>query len=77
MVMARAGAALSDIVRANIRRRRRELGLRGVDMARVLGIEQSSYSRLETGTSELTVRQLALIAWRLNVDPAQLLQVPR
>lgn len=47
---------------------REERGLSGIEMAEHLGVSQSTYSRLETGDTTMTVQQLDLICARLGVN---------
>lgn len=56
-------------IAANVRRAMREQDVTGVQMARALHMAQSTWSRRETGTTPLTVDELALVAETLGREP--------
>ena len=47
-------------------------GLEQSDVAELVGIDRSAYSRYETGTREMTVELLASIATALGIRAAQM-----
>jgi len=51
----------------NVASWRRGAGLQQKQLAAYIGITQSQYSRLESGKSDMTVKQLELISKLLNV----------
>jgi transcriptional regulator with XRE-family HTH domain len=53
----------------NIASWRRGANLEQKQVAAFIGVTQSQYSRLETGKSNMTVKQLISIARLLNVHP--------
>ena len=56
-------------------RRRDNLGLKQGDLARVLKITQSAYSRLESGESVMNLAQLHAVAPHLKISPTEILQI--
>ena len=53
---------------------RKSIGLSQSDLANTIGINVSSWSRIESGETALTVEQLALAAERFGVDPSFILK---
>lgn len=72
-----SGSDPASLVAANVRRAMRRRGYSGVQMAKALGMPQSSWSRRETGRTPLTVDELLDIADVLDEDPGSLLRVGR
>jgi len=58
----------NGIVGAVLRRRREQIGLDQAELAKRLGFTQSSYSRIESGKTSLTLMQLNDIAPHLSLD---------
>jgi len=54
--------------------RREELALEQTDIAKNVGVSQSTWSRIERGESAFTVDQLGKAARALGASPGQLLQ---
>ncbi len=54
--------------------KRDERGMKQSDMAHALGMSQSAYSRLESGSSVLNVAQLKSICNQLNLRPSDVLR---
>ncbi len=55
------------------RSRRKALGLKQSTVAKALGITQGSYSRIESGESEITVGRLVAVCAALDISPCVLL----
>lgn len=53
---------------------RKARGLEQKHMAHKMGIAQSSYSRIETGKTELSLDAILCVAGELNVAPSALLE---
>lgn len=64
-----------QLILDSIIKSRKEKGLTQKDMAEKLNISQSMYSRLETGSEEITLSRLQEILSILDVDIYQLLKV--
>ena len=64
---------LRTILKANLRSRRQELGLRQSDVASVAGITQAYYAQIEGGIRVPTLDILATLADALNTNPSALL----
>ncbi len=58
-----------------IARLRKEHGIGQAEFASLVGVGQSTWSRIEKGQSALTVEQLAKAAEQINLQPHQLLAV--
>lgn len=54
--------------------RREELGFEQTDIARNVGVSQSTWSRIERGESAFTLDQLAKAARALGADPGHIVQ---
>lgn len=74
---------LNQVLGYNIMKARHSTILRGDQVAEKLGISQSAYSRIETGTSEITFNDIASIAIALGCtiesiidEPIKLVQKP-
>jgi transcriptional regulator with XRE-family HTH domain len=52
---------------------RNQKSLRQEDLARAVGVTQTTWSRIETGQSNITVEHLRLAAGRLESEPNQIL----
>lgn len=61
------------IVGRILTKRRKSCGLRQEALATALGVTQSTWSRIENGTSALTISQLAIAARALNLPPSDLI----
>ena len=61
---------------ARLRTLRQTLGLTQTQMARKLGISQATLNRLESGTQNVTLRTLAVLARALRCDVVDLLLPP-
>jgi len=57
------------VVRANIRRIRKERGMSALAVSERVGISRPFYTQLETGSRRLSLRYLIGIAWALGVKP--------
>lgn len=62
------------IVGAILLAKRKELGLSQAEMAHALGLNASTWSRVENGDSALTIEQLVSAASALNVRPSSILE---
>lgn len=49
-------------------------GMKQADLAEVLGITQSAYSRIEKGQTPMTITQLGQVAGHLGLAPGDILQ---
>jgi transcriptional regulator with XRE-family HTH domain len=63
---------LSEI-RERLSDARRLSGLTQTTVAEAMGLSNSQYSRLENGSTELTLRQFLVACEEVNLDPAELL----
>lgn len=68
-------ATYAGVVGAVLSARRRELGLPQATVADAVGLNVSTWSRIENGESALTIEQLALATERLGLRPGMLLQI--
>lgn len=68
-----AATTYAAIVGRILARERGRRSLTGVDVSATLGLNQSTYSRIERGTSALTVVQLAALAGVLKRRPHEIL----
>ena len=59
----------NGIIGAVLRSRREQIGLEQSQIAQRLGLTQSSYSRIESGKTSLTLIQLADIAPKIGLNP--------
>jgi len=64
----------NNVVGKAIEERRTQAGLTQADLAAVLQLGQSGYSKLESGQAAMTVAQLRLIASKLNCKPHEILK---
>lgn len=64
-------AAIVGCVLVRLRERR---SVNQPDLARAVGVAQSTWSRIECGTSGMSIEQLMLAATALHVTPAAVLQ---
>lgn len=53
---------------------RDKLNLRQAELAEAVGVTQATWSRVENGTSALTIEQLELAAEKLKTQPSQILK---
>lgn len=65
---------LKDIVRFNIRKRRKEFGMSQRALAKLINAHQPNIAQIETGTSTPTLENIAKIAAALEVSPDLLLR---
>lgn len=63
-----------EIVGGVLKQIRTQLHLDQATVAKVVGVAQPTWSRIENGAVPITVEQLALIAPTLNLRPSQLLE---
>ncbi|MCG7980276.1 MAG: helix-turn-helix domain-containing protein [Candidatus Thiodiazotropha endolucinida] len=54
---------------------RNQQGVRQGDLAQVVGVTQATWSRIENGSSALTIEQLGLAAARLGILPGQVMEL--
>ncbi|HCT7328944.1 TPA: helix-turn-helix transcriptional regulator [Proteus mirabilis] len=66
-------STINEAVGYNIKQKRKELKMTGIQMGYLLGISQQHFSRLENGNAKITVDILFSIATILNVTPQSLL----
>jgi len=59
----------NGIVGAVLRQRREQMGLEQSQIAQRLGLTQSSYSRIESGKTSLTLLQLSDMAQHFGMNP--------
>lgn len=52
---------------------RNQQGIRQGDLAQAVGVTQATWSRIENGSSALTIEQLGTAASRLGILPSQIL----
>ena len=64
---------LNYIISKKIKKKRKELGVTGIEIAHSLEISQQHYSRIENGHTKITVEHLFSIAFILGVKPKELL----
>jgi len=69
------GELSADIVRANIRKTRKDKGLSAQKVAEKVGISRPFYTQLEGGTRRLSVDYLLAISKGLGVDVRDLLKI--
>lgn len=62
------------VVGAFLAASRKEKGLSQSDLAEAVGLTVSTWSRIESGESALTIEQLAQAAQTLNLEPSALLR---
>jgi transcriptional regulator with XRE-family HTH domain len=61
----------------DIRQARRQAGISQVQLARMIGVDQSAVSRIERGQRSVTVDRLVAISKVLGVEPSLLLHSNR
>lgn len=61
----------------NIRQARRQAGISQMQLARMIGVDQSAVSRIERGERSVTVERLVAISRVLGVEPAVLISSDR
>lgn len=61
---------LNDTTASRVKAKREEANLKQEELAKMLGISTSAYSRLETGESEISLNKLEKIANALNLKPS-------
>lgn len=62
------------LIGQNIVSKRKELGIRQVDLALSIGIEDSALRRIETGKTNPTFKTLFKIATALNIEVVELIK---
>lgn len=62
------------VVGAILLAKRKEIGLSQAEMAEAVGLNVSTWSRVENGDSAMTIEQLAFAAVALNVRPSSILE---
>jgi transcriptional regulator with XRE-family HTH domain len=68
---------LREVFATNLRRLRNASGLSQDDLAYQAGVSRSYLSQLEKGAFYASLRIVGRLAEALNVEPAELLRVPR
>ena len=63
------GTSYPAIVGSVLVKLRDQIGLKQGELAEAVGVTQATWSRIENGSSALTVEQLALAAKKLRVQP--------
>ena len=69
-----AGTTFPAIVGAILATERKQAGFTQAEFAQRVGIVQSTWSRIEQGTSALNIEQLAIAATALNTKPHTILE---
>lgn len=62
------------IIGSNIVSRRKELGIKQIELAHTIGIEDSALRRIESGRTNPTFKTLYKIATALEVEVSELLK---
>ncbi len=70
-------AEFVKIIGDNIVSRRTELGIRQIDLATSIGIEDSALRRIESGRTNPTAKTLLKIAVALNVEVSDLVAMKK
>lgn len=70
-------AEFIKIIGDNIVSRRNELGIKQIDLATTVGIEDSALRRIEKGKTNPTAKTLLKIATALNVEVSDLVSMKR
>lgn len=65
---------LKEIVRSNVRMRRKEQGLTQQALAKIIGSSQPTIAQIESGTNTPSLENLVKIAEALEVSPDLLLR---
>ena len=65
------------LVGSNIVARRKQLGIKQIDLAHKIGIEDSSLRRIESGKTNPTFKTLYRIALALEMDLSTLIEIPK
>lgn len=69
------GTTYGEVLGWIIRELRKQQNLDQIDLAKSLKITQPSWSRVETGSSALTVQQLGIVARKLKTTPQEILRL--
>jgi len=69
----RPGTSYPAIVGGVLVKLRDDIGLRQSELATAVGVTQATWSRIENGSSALTVEQLGLAAVKLRTHPNEIL----
>lgn len=67
------GTTYQAIVGEVIALHRKELELNQAELAKMIGMSQSAWSRVEKGFSNLTLEQLTKVAAALEIEPSQII----
>ncbi|MBP6123062.1 MULTISPECIES: helix-turn-helix domain-containing protein [Providencia] len=59
---------VNQIVGSEIRKRRKRLGLSGMELANLIGVSQQQISRYERGECNINLENLHVLADALNTD---------
>lgn len=69
------GTSYPAVVGGVLVKLRNQQGVRQGDLAQAVGVTQATWSRIENGSSALTIEQMGLAAARLGMLPAQVLEL--
>ena len=69
------GTSYPAVIGSILVKLRGQQGVLQSDLAQAVGVTQATWSRIENGSSALTIEQLGLAAARLGVPPSQILQL--
>jgi len=69
------GTSYPAVVGSVLVKLRAQRGVRQADLAQAVGVTQATWSRIENGSSALTIEQLGLAASRLGLLPSQILRL--
>lgn len=67
------GTSYPAVVGSVLVKLRNQLGVHQGDLAQAVGVTQATWSRIENGSSALTIEQMGMAAPRLNMLPSQIL----
>ena len=62
---------ISSVIGQALKNKRRQLGLSGIELSKILSISQQQISRYENATSEISVSTLINILAVFNITPAE------
>lgn len=66
------GTSYPAVVGSVLVKLRNQQGIRQGDLAQAVGVTQATWSRIENGSSALTIEQMGLAATRLGLLPSQI-----
>lgn len=69
------GTSYPAVVGGVLVKLRNQQGVRQGDLAQAVGVTQATWSRIENGSSALTIEQMGLAAARLGMLPGQVLEL--